>query len=187
MDKVIPKRICFYGGPGVGKSTIGARLFADIKQTKIRVEYAIEHVKNWTFINRHIDKWDQPYLLGRQIQYSHYPLQSGADLVIEESPPELNSWYANYFGMTSSRKLMDVAWEYSMVYPTLHVLLIREDSFYDSFGRFQEIDDAKRIDTAVKEMLEERTNGKYWVVNPMDYDKFLKDIKHELRLNNGIV
>ena len=177
-----PKRICFYGGPGLGKSTIGARLFADLKQTGMRVEYAVEHVKNWTFIDRQIDGWDQPYLLGRQIQYSHYPLKQGADLVVEESPPELNSWYAEYFGLPACDSLMDTAWEYSKVYPTLHIYLERQDHFYDNFGRFQDIEDAKNIDKAVLKMLEERTDGKYWVVNPEKYDEFLKDIKTELGL-----
>jgi len=180
MGKQAPKRICFFGGPGLGKSTIGARLFADLKQTGLRVEFAIEHVKNWTFIDRHIDGWDQPYLLGRQIQYSHYPLQNGADLVVEESPPELNAWYATYFNLPAAEELMDVAWKYSKVYPTLYVYLDRQDHFYDSFGRFQDIEDAKRIDKSVLDMLSERTDAKYWNINPEKYDDFLRDIKFEL-------
>ena len=181
-----PKRICFYGGPGLGKSTIGARLFADLKQTGLRVEFSIEHVKNWTFIDRQIDGWDQPYLLGRQIQYSHYPLKKGADLVVEESPPELNSWYAEYFDLPAADALMDVAWEYSKLYPTLHVLLRREDDFYDSFGRFQDIQDAKDMDTRIESMLQKRLgDGNFWVVNPKNYDDFLKDVKKELGFKNG--
>ena len=179
-----PKRIIFYGGPGVGKSTIAARLFADLKQTGIRVEHAIEHVKNWTFIDRQIDGWDQPYLLGRQIQYSHYPLKKGADLVVEESPPELNAWYAEWFELPAAEKLMDVAWEYSKVYPTLHVLLKREDSFYDSFGRFQDIEDAKKIDRSVRSMLERRAGvTNFWLVNPGEYDEFFDNVKLELEID----
>lgn len=180
MGKQAPKRICFFGGPGLGKSTIGARLFADLKQTGLRVEFAIEHVKNWTFINRHIE-WDQPYLLGRQIQYSHYPLQQGADLVVEESPPELNAWYATYFNLPAADQLMNVAWEYSKVYPTLYVFLKRQDHFYDNFGRFQDIEDAKLIDHGVEAMLLRRAGmHNIWNVNPQEYDEFLLDVKKEL-------
>lgn len=184
----VPKRICFYGGPASGKSTIGARLFADLKQTGLRVEYAVEHVKNWTFIDREMDGWDQPYLLGRQIQYSHYPLKKGADVVVEESPPELNSWYAEYFKLPIAGNLMNVAWQYSEKYPTLHIFLLRNDNFYDNFGRFQNLKEARNIDTSIYSMLSERVNMTnnscgLWSVSPTHYDSFLEDVKKVLKLN----
>ena len=95
MGKKIPKRICFFGGPGVGKTTIANALFVDLKKISVRVEYSPEHVKNWYFDDRDIDGWDQPYLLGQQIRYSHKPLKKGPDLVVEESPPELNACIPN--------------------------------------------------------------------------------------------
>ena len=182
MGKKIPKRICFFGGPGVGKTTIANALFVDLKKISVRVEYSPEHVKNWYFDDRDIDGWDQPYLLGQQIRYSHKPLKKGSDLVVEESPPELNAWYCNFFGVPVGKELIDAAWKYNEVYPTLPVFVQRVDSFYDNFGRFQDIEDAKSIDKGVKEMLDERLGEEnYWSIDPRNYDEFLENVKKELR------
>lgn len=140
MGKEKPKRIVFHAGPSCGKSSIAARLFADLKRTGIRVEFAMEHIKSWTFIEREVDEWDQPYLLGRQIQYSHHPLKKGADVVVEESPPELNAWYGIWHNSPAAAALEETAWQYSKIYPTLHVLLERNNEFYDNFGRYHKLD-----------------------------------------------
>ena len=61
MDQKI-RRICFYGAPGSGKSTVASYIFAELKMLNYNVEFVSEYVKRWTFIKREPQPFDQVFL-----------------------------------------------------------------------------------------------------------------------------
>jgi ABC-type multidrug transport system ATPase subunit len=75
------KRIGFLGGPGSGKSTTAAWLFAELKTQNKPVELCNEYVKAWTYLNRAVKEWDQVYCFAKQQQYEFRFLQAGKHVI----------------------------------------------------------------------------------------------------------
>lgn len=56
----------FYGGPGCGKSTMAARIFAELKQLGWNVELATEYAKDLTWEESHRVLTNQVYVFAKQ-------------------------------------------------------------------------------------------------------------------------
>ena len=52
--------ISLHSGPGTGKSTSAAQLFAELKQRHCSVELVREYVKKWAWEGRKISGFDDP-------------------------------------------------------------------------------------------------------------------------------
>lgn len=89
--------INLYGGPGTGKSTTAAWLFALLKARGINAEYVQEYVKQWAWEERQPVKYDQFYFFGKQSR-KEYSLFKNVDVIITDSPVSLSSYYAKLFG-----------------------------------------------------------------------------------------
>ena len=141
------------GGPGIGKSTLAAKIYSELKSHNISCELVREFVKDWAWEERRVKPLDQLYLLGQQC-YRESLLYSKVEYIVTDSPLIMNGFYSEYY--LSESYLTDSAiafMNHSMrVYKGLNyvnIVLPRTKS-YDTAGRFEDENTAKIID---KEMV----------------------------------
>lgn len=139
-----------YGGPGVGKSTTAAEVFAALKRDGCNAEMAHEYAKDLTWEERHSALDFQPYVATRQAWRVHR-LLGRVDVIITDSPILLANVYKGAgFTPAFSQWLFDIhhSWE------TLDVLLERDPRrAYNPAGRTQTEEEAHGVDAAIRFML----------------------------------
>jgi len=160
MLQIIPtRRINLYGGPGSGKSTTAAWLFAALKDKGLHVELVNEYVKSWAHTGRKVSGFDQLYLLGKQIHYEDRLLKNGVDLIVTDSPIWLSPFYASLYSEVNIVKpLMEICREFDSCYSGMDIFLNREGRPYNPKGRYQSEDESKDID---KKLIEFLRSNKY--------------------------
>lgn len=149
-------RISFYAGPGAGKSTTATGQFAKLKRAGHSVELVTEYVKAWAIAKREVVGFDQVYLMGKQLQYEFRFLQGGIKNTITDSPVLLSACYARAFYPELNNvadNMEEIIMEYERQYPSINIFLNRDDKKYQQEGRYQTVDEAKGIDSIVKETL----------------------------------
>ena len=147
-----------YGGPGTGKSTTAAALFAEMKYRGVNCEYIQEYAKDkaWEFGTNHLGVpkvfQAQEYIFGKQ----HFRMRRCAtdvDLIITDSPLFLGLVYMpDDFPLPSLRSTIREAYD---LYDNLDVFLVRTKP-YNTKGRFQTEQEAKTLDKVIKAMLDEQ-------------------------------
>lgn len=147
----------FYGGPGTGKSTHAAAVFAELKFRGINCEYVQEYAKDrvWELGEKHEVTpkvfQAQEYIFGKQ----HFRLRRVAtevDVVVTDSPILLGLIYMpEDFTMPSLRETIREAYG---SYNNLDVFL-RRNKPYNPKGRMQTEEKAREIDSTILGMLHE--------------------------------
>lgn len=148
--------INFYGGPGTGKSTSAAQLYAMAKTRGINAELVREYVKDWAWDSRKISMYDQFYFMGKQIRRESM-LFGKARLVITDSPVLQGVYYAEtYLPLMMAHGVAAATLAYYAQCRAdqnrhVHVFLNRSKP-YSSDGRFQTEDEARKIDVGVEKL-----------------------------------
>jgi len=131
-----------YGGPGVGKSTTAAMLFAHYKRRSIRVEMAREQAKELLYQGRDLAR-NQILITALQYQTLKDLEASGTELAISDSPLRLQLAYARdcqfYQPFAALNRALRNEFE------ELDVLLRRAKP-YQKYGREQTEEQAREID-----------------------------------------
>lgn len=86
------KVINLYGGPGTGKSTTAAALFAKMKRAGYNVELVTEFAKDLVWTERNKELGDQIYIFGK-MYHKLWRLRDKVDYVITDSPLPLSVYY----------------------------------------------------------------------------------------------
>jgi len=151
----VTKIINLYGGPGTGKSTTAAALFAELKYRGVNCEYVQEYAKDkaWEFGTNHLGTpkvfQAQEYIFGKQ----HFRLRRCAedvDVIVTDCPLFLGLIYMpKNFGIPSLKNCIREAYD---LYDNLNIFLVRHKE-YNPKGRFQSEEQAKDLDVKVKQML----------------------------------
>lgn len=139
--------INFFGGPGTGKSTTAAELFALMKKRGHRVELIHEIAKDYVWERwNHIFR-EQDYIMAHQHRLQRRLVGHDIDYVIVDSSLILGLFYmADDFPESFRQFLRDVYDSYTNV----NFYLTRSDKFdYVQAGRNQDINQAKMIDEQV--------------------------------------
>lgn len=148
-------RINLYAGPGSGKTTVCARLFADLKQRQVSVEQVTEYVKAWAYQRREIHPLDQIYLHGKQMEYEHRFLRAGVKNIITDSPCFQSVIYAHLYAPELVPGLVLLTKEYDKKYPPVNLFIERGDKPYVTEGRYQSYEQAKELDKIIFDKLVE--------------------------------
>lgn len=169
------RRVCFFGGPGSGKSTLSMGLVADLKSRGVEAEYISEYVKSWAFLEIPIVGFDQLYIFSKQIRQEDVVLRSSGSIVITDSPPLMSVAYAGKrYNFPSWKALRDIALSFEETYPTLNLFVDRSGLGYSDAGRYENEEEALVMDKSIREFMEE-AGAKYEVVKFNDLDA-VKDL-----------
>lgn len=144
-----------YGGPGTGKSTVAAQLFALSKIEGLDAEMVREYVKNWVWEGRKTLPGDQAYFFCQQARQERIFMLSGVDLVVCDSPLALCNFYGQKYDpaekelnttlpLLSDHLKLCSKWGYRVV----HVFLNRK-SRYNPAGRYEDEATAKAWDLEI--------------------------------------
>lgn len=159
-------RINFFGGPGSGKSTTTARVFAELKERMFSVEIVLEYVKAWAHAKRAVNPLDQVYLFGKQHQYEYRFIAAGVKNIVTDSPCWLSVFYAKHFGLNGLvEPLSALCRVYDEAHPCTNIFLHRGEKPYVQEGRYQTYNEAQELDVDMLAML----NQHYGNVLEFDY------------------
>lgn len=152
MKKI--RRINITGGPGLGKSTVAAHVFHQLKKRRYSVEFIPEYIKLWTYIPRPPTSWDSFYCQAKQINHEDTVLRSGTDFIVTDSPVFLQYFYAWHHHDPGSYPMLDIAREFEKMYPSTTILLKRKGIEYSTEGRYEDDAQAIAVDEALKQLMD---------------------------------
>ncbi len=149
--------INLYGGPGTGKSTSAALLYATLKSMGVNAELVREYVKDWAWEGRTIGTYDQLYFMGKQIR-KESSLYGKVEVIVTDSPVWMSAYYAAKYsplpvaqGVTAAVKGY-YAQAGADGHKHVHVFLTRS-KLYNQSGRYQTEAEALEMDTELKAVL----------------------------------
>jgi nicotinamide riboside kinase len=161
------KVINLFGAPGSGKSTMAARIFADMKCRGIKVEYTDEYAKRKVYEGNSKALGCQPYIMAQQL-YKLEILENDADFVITDSPVLLSCLYNSRYPQNSFNHFTIDAFNQ---FNNNNLVLLRDyKSEVQGFGRIHNHLQCVEIQNRMMRMLDSN-RIEYTVI-----DQFTKDI-----------
>lgn len=148
------------GGPGTGKSILASELFSSLKRLGITCDVSWEYIKRKIRERAMKVVESQIYLFGKQ-QFQLFTMKDEVEVVITDSPLLLNSVYDSS-NCEYLKKL--VIKEYNKYNNLLYLIERDETVGYETEGRFQDFNGAKKIDVLVKDFLIDN-NIEYKTIN----------------------
>ena len=144
------------GGSGIGKSTLAAEVFVEMKKLGLDAELVREYVKNWAYQGVTVGKFDQVYLFGKQSRYESQ-LYNKVGVIITDSPLLLGPIYELYYGNESlTETLMLQYYQRCRENDIIHknYVLIRNKPFVTK-GRYETEEQAREVDALIFKKLED--------------------------------
>lgn len=140
-----------YGGPGTGKSTGAAYVFAQLKMKGIDAEYVTEFAKDKVWEESKAAFKCQFYISGKQ-SFRISRCYGKVDVIVTDSPIRLGTIYAELAGRPQlALACIEEADQYRG--SSIDILLTRVKP-YNPNGRNQTEDESKAIDGKIKFMLD---------------------------------
>lgn len=172
------KTICInlFAGPGAGKSTAAAALFAELKNRGESVELVREYVKSWAWANRDVKPSDDIYLLGKQAAYESR-LYGKVKYIVTDSPVLLAGMYALRRGDPKQNYVNDAALGFinahsdQVEYRNIFLNRVKD---YVTEGRYETESQAKEMDDFIKSYFR-IFSIPYKEYDGNDYDGILND------------
>lgn len=179
--------INLFAGSGAGKSTTAAALYAAMKLRGLHVELVREYIKDWAWSDRKPNRYDQIYIMGKQI-HAESQLYHKVDYIVTDSPFLLSPFYENHHYPDATVKpclpsaLAFKRWAELNDVIYLNYFLVRKKKF-DPRGRYETEDQAKQIDQELATWLN-NNNIPFEYIDVSDKQRvrtILKEVKRSLR------
>lgn len=144
--------ISLFGGPGTGKSTSAAYIFAMLKMRGINAELVTEHAKEWAWEGRPIaTPDDQRALLTEQCRRERR-LEGKVEFIVTDSPVELCGVFAEKYDSPIQDEILAGVrrHRHESSSATVRVYLQRSKP-YNPKGRFEDEENARDVDARCRE------------------------------------
>lgn len=144
------KTINLYGGPGTGKSSVAAHLFALMKWKDIRCELVREYAKDLAYIGnlQEVNQIDVTY---NQIK-RELIVNGKVDFLITDSPVDLGLVFNGLYSGNYSKDVDSLVRSHMSKQESIDIFLIREKKF-ETYGRVQTEEEAIALDERILDML----------------------------------
>jgi nicotinamide riboside kinase len=142
------------GGPGCGKSTLAAALYANLKQQGLTVELVREYAKNWAWRGEAVRIWDEPYLFTKQLR-AESTLYGKVDYIVTDRPLGMSIVYEEFYNPDCSllRLMYDEILNMQCARDVVNLnLLVKRTKKYVTAGRFETEDKARLLDELCLQM-----------------------------------
>jgi hypothetical protein len=169
-------RVCFYGGPGVGKSTLAAMVFGELRRNGESAELVQEWIKEWAYQGRRSRSFDSVYVLANQLHMEDQLFQVGVETVITDSPLYLQCMYIRLQHLEVDEELLRIAHRFEDVYPSVNFYVERAPGNYEARGRYENLSEARRMDEYILDSLH-AWHVDFTVVAPGDVRTVLEVIR----------
>lgn len=140
--------INLFAGPGVGKTTTAAYLFAELKKAGIDCELISEYAKTLVYESAHDKLRQQIYIFAKQHR-KHVILDGKVDVVITDSPFPLGFYYDQ--GNTAFLKEMIMS-EFNKL-NSMNFFLVKMHDTYNPNGRTQTKEQADTVHMDIEQLL----------------------------------
>ena len=142
----------FYAGPGAGKSTIAADLYAQMKKASKSVELVREYVKDWAYRDHTPGPWDQPYLVAKQLR-AESTLYGRVDYIITDSPLSIGIYYEGLGGTELAKPMVEaIRRQQADLGIAVRKYFVLRTKPYDPRGRWGTEQDALDADLEIKRL-----------------------------------
>lgn len=171
------KVINLLAGSGVGKSTLAAGIFYEMKKRGFNVELVSEFVKKWAWEGKRVGFYDQVYIFAKQAK-SEYDLYGKVDYIITDSPLILSPIYEKFYnnGLSTVETSAFLHLDKAKSNGIEHInFLVNRSKPFNPKGRFESEETAKRVDVFVKDYLIEN-NINYYSLTSKDMNDKLNEI-----------
>ncbi len=141
---------CF-GGPGIGKSTLAAALYVELKKRHVEVEYVAEYPKELVYQERLLALKDQVFVFANQ----YHRLWTAArhnKLVITDSPIMLSMIY----NPDTSHHFNELIAELHSKFTNINIVLKRTPETHSMVGRIHSLTESISVDNRIRTILDER-------------------------------
>jgi predicted ATPase len=142
------RRICFFGPPGSGKTTLSAKLFADLKIAGFNIALMDEYIQKYIRNGTDIQSFDQFYVFAKLLNQEDIALRSDFDLVITDAPLLINVFYTKLRNDAFWEDQLSIAKKFEEEYPSLNIFLTAEKdkNKYNNKGRIHRFDQAVEME-----------------------------------------
>ena len=141
--------INLYGGPGTGKSTMAAAIFAELKFRDFNVEVVQEFAKDLVWENRMATFSDELYVFAKQA-HRVQRLNEKVEIIISDSPLIMKLNYLKPEEVNFRNLVIEEFNKYNNVN-----IFLKRIKLYNPNGRYQTEEEAKQLDTNIKHILED--------------------------------
>ena len=141
----------FYGGAGVGKSTLAAMVFAALKIKGIRCDLVGEFAKELVYDRAYNIMSDQPYLFAEQAHRMTRMKKYGVQVAICDSPLLLTMAYNPNPNNGRFNALVEETYK---DYDNMDYFLLRNEEFWKKDKRSGDITRATQMDKKIRAILE---------------------------------
>lgn len=185
MTKPKFRRINLFGRPGIGKSTVAAHIYHQMKIRGLKVELINEYVKSWAYMGRPIRSFDQVYVFGKQINAEDRLLfHSKLDYIIADSPILIQCCYAQLSNDPVRHALRQLVRLFDQQFAPLNVFLDSPTEQHQDEGRFHNLETARASAEIMKAVLIEEYGG-YITWDPKDPVGLSKHILDKLEIQDA--
>lgn len=141
-------RICLYGSPNAGKTTLAYDLCSALKKDGKCVELVKERIKPDAYKNKLPDGYVNILYQTQQVEEEYDLLtRCKVDAVVSESPILLGYFYIKNNKLFGSKAVEFLAAEHEVKYPSYHILVKKNPDFkYEPKGRFESQKEAELLE-----------------------------------------
>lgn len=175
------KRVCLYGGPGCGKTTLAYKLAGALKERNHDIHLVQEWIKAWAYQGRVPKSFEQVQVFEHQLREEDtwMPLVKA---VITDSPLLFSTIYSKKYGFSGWEQFLHLTNQFEVQYPSLNFYLHRKYN-YNLQGRYEDESQAKDMDKIIIQCMKDNLPAATTHYDDYSFDQMIEII--ELELNKG--